>query len=172
MSLAEALRESSHHLEEDRAMGRIEVRERRVTEGLVTLGTGLCVAVALGLLVSARGGPDQPSGQDLARQEAAARQQADLDRAWRPWVTGAENLMVVTLCVIVPCGIAGLGLSGARVLVRRWRPLGWHPSGNRRVPGDPPQPQMWDGWASRPAATGQGTVTSEPEGELWWPTVA
>ena len=122
-------------------MARIELRERRATEGLVALGTGICVAVAIGLLVSAKGGQDQLSRQELARQEAAARQQADLDRAWRPWVTGSENLVVVSLCVTVSVGIAGLGLTGVHLFVRR------------RSIGDLPQPRRSDETVSGPVAT-------------------
>ena len=134
-------------------MARIELRERRATEGLVALGTGICVAVAIGLLVSAKGGQDQLSRQELARQEAAARQQADLDKAWRPWVTGAENLVVVSLCMTVTFGIAGVGLAGVHLFVRRRRSMGGHSIGNQQVSGDRPQPRGSEETVSGPAAT-------------------
>ena len=174
-------------------MARIELREQRATRGLVALGTGFCVAVALGLLVPVRGGLDQPSRQELSRHEVAARQQADLDNAWRPWVTGAENLLVVSLCVTASFGIAGLGLGGVRLVARRRGPTGGHSIGNQEVRGDRPRtgsgpaaarprsdhrpPQGLDitplhagaGWT----ATGRGAATHPLEpGELPWPTVA
>ncbi|MDB5068085.1 MAG: hypothetical protein JWM18_4519 [Chloroflexi bacterium] len=181
-------------------MARIEVREQRATRGLVTLGTGFCMAVALGLLLPVKGGLDQPSRPELSRQEAAARQQADLDSAWRPWVTGAENLMVVSLCVTASFGIAGMGLAGVRLFVRGRRPTtGGLSSGNQEVRDDRPQPQGSDRTGSGPAATrprsdqrppqgldmtplhagaawratGQRAATTPLEsGELLWPTVA
>jgi hypothetical protein len=112
-------------------------RIRVFTDGLVALGTGVCIAVALGLLLYGRGGLSQSPRQELAHQEAAARQQADLDHAWRPWLTGAENLMVVTLCMTVSLGIAGLGLAGVRLFVRRWRPMGGYSMGNQEMRGWP-----------------------------------
>jgi hypothetical protein len=179
-------------VEEDGTMARIELREQRATRGLVALGTGFCVAVALGLLVPVKGGLEQPSRQALSRQETAARQQADLDNAWRPWVTGAENLMVVSLCVTASVGIAGLGLGGVRLFARRRGPTGGHTIGNQEVRGD--RPRTGSGATARPrpdhrppqsldttplhagvewSATGQGAATHPLEpGELLWPTVA
>jgi hypothetical protein len=180
-------------------MARIELRERRATRGLVALGTGFFIAVALGLLLPVKGGLNQPSRQELSRQETAARQQADLDNAWRPWLTGAENLMVVSVCVTASFGIAGLGVAGIRLFVRGRRPTGGHSIGNHEVRGDRPRPGRWEqtgsgAAATRPRstprppqglgmtplhagaewkATGQEAATNPLEsGELLWPTVA
>jgi hypothetical protein len=180
-------------------MARIERREQRATRGLVALGTGFCVAVALGLLVPVTGGLDQPSRQALSRQalsrqETGARQQADLDNAWRPWVTGAEKLVVVSLLVTTASfGIAGLRLGGVRLFARRRGPTGGHSIGDQEVSGDRPQTGSGPA-AARPrpdhrppqspdttplhagvewTATGQGAATHPLEpGELLRRTVA
>jgi hypothetical protein len=103
--------------------------EDRTSLGTV-LGGSLAAAIMLILALSSVAHLlDRPTSAEVARAEAAARQQAALDAAWRPWTTAAENLAVVSLCLAVPAGIA---LAGA-VVIRRTGVLS--PSSERRTPG-------------------------------------
>jgi hypothetical protein len=80
---------------------------------IVVLGSVVAAATLVLALSSFTNLLNRPT--EGARAEAAARQQAALDAAWRPWTTAAENLAVVSLCLAVPAGIA---LTGAAVIGR------------------------------------------------------
>ncbi len=53
--------------------------------------------------------PTPPTHAETRREEVRAQdqavldhQQAELDRAWMPWKTGAENLALIGFCLIIP----------------------------------------------------------------------
>jgi hypothetical protein len=88
-------------------MRHIRVQDGTTTWVAVCL-TGITCLLAVVLIYSSGALNHQPSRAELARQEAAATQEATLESQWRPWVTSAENIALISACLAVPLGI-GLG---------------------------------------------------------------
>jgi hypothetical protein len=84
-------------------MCRIRIEDRRDPRvGAHIVGTTLLLVLLVVIVCSVAAFLHGPSHTELVSEEAAARQQAALDSAWRPWVTGATNLAGLSVCLAVP----------------------------------------------------------------------